>query len=63
MNDYIDLLKSHDWYYSYSDDHRVWKDGELKARQLQELQQAHDPDFSVWNQYAPQDCKREVSNG
>jgi hypothetical protein len=58
VNDYIDLLKSHDWYYSYSDDHRVWKDGELKARQLQELQQAHDPDFQVWNQYAPQDCQR-----
>lgn len=58
MDEYIHLLQTHDWYYSYSDDHRVWQSGEQVARQLSYLQQALDPDFTVWNQHAPKDCQR-----
>ena len=57
MDEYINLLKSHDWYYSYSDDHRVYKLGFERSRQLQDMQQELDPDFAVWNQHAPNDCK------
>ena len=30
-------LKGHDWYYGYSDDHRVWKKGQLVQNHLREL--------------------------
>ena len=29
------LLKIHDWYYSYSDDHRVWQRGQTAEDTLQ----------------------------
>lgn len=31
------LLKEHDWYYAYSDDHRVWKRGEEERKVIGEL--------------------------
>ena len=30
-------LKGHDWYYGYSDDHRMWKKGQLVQNHLREL--------------------------
>ncbi len=32
--DYLKLLKGHDWYYQYSDDHSVWKRGSEAAQRL-----------------------------
>jgi hypothetical protein len=32
--DYLKLLKAHDWTYHYSDDHSVWKKGTETAQQL-----------------------------
>jgi hypothetical protein len=28
------LLKSHDWYYQYSDDHTVWQRGSAQAEEI-----------------------------
>ena len=28
------LLKTHDWYYEYSDDHRAWKKGAEERREI-----------------------------
>lgn len=28
------LLKQHDWYYQYSDDHRVWQRGQAHAEEI-----------------------------
>ena len=33
----MEQLRNHDWYYSYSDDHRVWKRGQANAKRLQAL--------------------------
>lgn len=30
------LLKEHDWYYNYSDDHNVWKRGETRSELIRE---------------------------
>lgn len=30
------LLKNHDWYYNYSDDHAVWKRGEARSIEIRE---------------------------
>lgn len=34
LREFYDELEKHDWYYSYSDDHRVWKKGEAAWKAL-----------------------------
>lgn len=34
LQEYWDLLNSHDWYYNYSDDQRVWSLGNKNDRKL-----------------------------
>lgn len=31
---YERLLKTHDWTYNYSDDHRAWQNGRIEADEL-----------------------------
>jgi phosphoribosyl-AMP cyclohydrolase len=57
---YREALRTHDWYYSYSDDHQAWKKGEESSKTLSALQKFLDPDYSIWNLYAPDDCKVKV---
>tara|TARA_B100001939_G_C16842192_1_gene573596 strand:+ start:830 stop:1015 length:186 start_codon:yes stop_codon:yes gene_type:complete len=54
MEDYIQKLKSHDWYHVYSDDHRVYTRGRDQRQELYRLQVELDPKFKVWNTYAPE---------
>ena len=35
-SEFAKKLKSHDWYYGYSDDHSVWKRGRAAAERLRE---------------------------
>jgi len=37
MKTLYNQLKWHDWYYGYSDDHRVWKKGQLSQNHLVKL--------------------------
>ena len=37
--EYLELLKQHDWYYYYSDDHRVYTKGRDNAQRLLNLSQ------------------------
>ena len=37
MQEYYDLLEAHDWYYQYSDDHRVWRRGTGERDTLKKL--------------------------
>jgi len=30
----LERLRNHDWFYAYSDDHRVWKRGEQRTKEL-----------------------------
>jgi hypothetical protein len=52
-------LKSHDWYYDYSDDHRVWRRGteqhDALLKMRKELKQEHDPAVidALWSKYSP----------
>ena len=36
-DDYLKLLKAHDWTYQYSDDHGVWRKGSQAAQNLVNL--------------------------
>lgn len=34
MKKYFEACEKFDWYYSFSDDHRVWSSGEKKEKEL-----------------------------
>lgn len=57
QDNYRKLLKSHDWYYDYSDDHSVWKRGVAARDRLTGLRKQLDTDGSIWNEYAPEGYK------
>jgi len=52
-------LEHHDWYYDFSDDHRVWQGGQAHMRLIKALMQKiidyGDEQFvrDAWNDYAP----------
>jgi len=54
LEQYIDLLKHHDWSYTYSDDYRLWKKGEAERIVLILLRDKLDPTYALWNKYCEQ---------
>ncbi|HEX2753296.1 MAG TPA: hypothetical protein VHP34_09415 [Alphaproteobacteria bacterium] len=50
---YRKLLRAHDWYYDYSDDHSVWKRGVAARDTLNGIRRAIDPEGTIWNELAP----------
>ena len=55
---YRDLLNGFDWYYNYSDDYSVWAKGKKRSDELWGLQPDVDPDFAIYNQFAPDEFKQ-----
>lgn len=54
---YTDMLKNHDWYYEYSDDHRYWSKGRNERdnilwAQKKLSERGFDPE-PLYNQYCP----------
>ena len=39
LTEYWDMLNCHDWYYDFSDDHRVWRAGQENMQKLRLLSQ------------------------
>jgi hypothetical protein len=37
VEEYSKVLEEHDWYFSYSDDHRVWKKGHDQSTYINKL--------------------------
>jgi len=56
---YQQRLAAHDWAFEYSDDYSVWQHGRAQLRELQHLQEQLDPDFIIWNRFAPSDYQRK----
>lgn len=57
--------KVHDWYYNYSDDHRVWSRGFDRYRQINALLDGlgHSREaIEVYNKYAPEQFKRPLDS-
>lgn len=51
------LVKHHDWYYAFSDDHRVWSSGESNFKEIKALRiKLGQSDCvradNIWNQYS-----------
>lgn len=45
LEEYQKLLQHHDWYYYFSDDHRVWLRGEEASARIVALAKAGPDDF------------------
>lgn len=56
MEKYIHHLKYHDWWFEWSDDHRVWLAGKDSLSSLLEKAAKLDPDWKIWNEHAPKEC-------
>jgi hypothetical protein len=56
---YINDLKTHDWFYAYSDDQRVWRAGGEADKVLRAAQEKLDPDYQLWNKFAPKDYQHK----
>ena len=62
---YRDALRGHDWYYHYSDDGRSYRAGLAKEREVERTrklfiaEQGEEKANEIWNEYAPNDCKRK----
>ena len=54
---YRQALQTHDWFYQYSDDNRAYRAGKAQHEQLLMAQRQLDPLGSIWNEYAPRDCR------
>ena len=53
LQQYIDMLKSHDWTYDYSDDHNAWTKGHEERNAIRSMAQKIDPDLEIYNKYDP----------
>jgi len=59
---YRTLLERHDWNYEWSDDSRRWHEGRCGWQELVRRQRRYDPDFVIWNELAPECCRRGESH-
>ena len=51
---FYDTLRYHDWYYEYSDDHRVWTNGRdnlARIRQIAKESPEHKALFEAYSKY------------
>jgi hypothetical protein len=58
--EYQAALKRHDWSYEYSDDGQAYRKGRDEREALSAAQPILDPDFSIWNSFAPSDYQRKL---
>lgn len=61
FENYIRLLKTHDWWYFMSEDYSSYCRGKASWEQLNSLQNKLDPDCVIWNEYGNKEFSRVVS--
>jgi hypothetical protein len=60
---YRNLLKKHDWFSEYSDDHSVWEKASVEYTRIMFMAEKIDCDYKIFNEYAPDEYKKESKNG
>lgn len=48
---FLKLLSTHDWYYSYSDDHSVWRKGQAERNVISNAMRDNEELKAVYAQY------------
>lgn len=55
--EYKQRLKHFDWFFRYTDDHKVYRECSALYSDLRKAQKVHDADCEIWNKHAPQEYK------
>ena len=50
--EYFKELQRHDWYYEYSDDHKVWEKGRNNSKRIQAAAQESEVMLRMYKDYA-----------
>lgn len=58
---YIAMLRGHDWFYEHSDDRGAYNKGRAQRQTLLAMRRHLDADGAIWNATAPADCRLTVS--
>ena len=58
LKEYLKALESHDWFYSYTDDHNVYMKGINEKHNLRLLAMKYDHNFQIWDSIAPDEFKQ-----
>lgn len=45
------LLEKHDWYFEFSDDHRVWTDGQSELESIERYAKTSDKHMKLYEDY------------
>lgn len=53
LEEYKAALRAHDWFYMYADDYRSFDKGKDQWASINIMQKKIDPDFIIFNEYAP----------
>lgn len=59
---YVNLLRTHDWAYEWSDDPGVYRRGANERNELYRMQVVIDEDYTIWNENAPEPFQRRLLN-
>lgn len=60
LEKYKKALASHDWYYAYADGYTDFAKGREQRDKLHEMARNLDPDFTLWNEVAPDQFKARI---
>lgn len=58
LKDFQSMLDNHDWYYGYSDDHRVWRAGEAESKRIQAVSKESEAHAKLYQEY----CDNKFKN-
>lgn len=58
LKQYIASLQSHDWHYSYSDDHGIYVNGSTERQELKNMAAIYDHNYQIWDSIAPDQYKQ-----
>lgn len=58
MDELIKALKAQDWFCSYSDDIRVYREGRAAEQALEKLYIACGRPRAIWNEHCPKEYQR-----
>ena len=48
---YLEMLRKHDWYYEYSDSNAVYEAGSRARTKILDMARKVDPDYTIYNEH------------
>jgi len=51
LKEYQSILANHDWFYNYSDDHRVWQAGRASSERIRAIAKESEQHSKLYQDY------------